>query len=172
MQGFIKWICVSSGANSTNHTNGCSEVHEVDEDEQMLYNPKQEYSMILEEISVHYTNLTHWNGKAVRLTAFRAVPRTSQRSDQAVSYKAWQPRSSHRNDSHGCLIEYYGDHMGYEKVVKLTAFGTVSDSLGCQTTMTAMDVALSTKVFIWSAMVFIWSALVFTFECSSGHLWW
>ena len=46
------------------------------------------------------------------------------------------------------------------------------DSLGCQTTMTAMDVALSTKVFIWSAMVFIWSALVFTFECSTGHLWW
>ena len=59
MQGFIKWFCVSSGANSTDYTNiFFSEEHKVYEDEQMLLCPKHEYNMIYEEISAHYTNLT------------------------------------------------------------------------------------------------------------------
>ena len=52
-----------------------------------------------------------WNRKVVRLTAFMALPRPSQRSVQADSYTAWQPGLSDRNDSHGWLIEYHGVHL-------------------------------------------------------------
>ena len=59
MQGFIKWFCVRSGANSLDYTNNIFfGEHKVYEDEQMLYYPRHEYNMIYEEISVHYTNLT------------------------------------------------------------------------------------------------------------------